>query len=201
MNTKVVLGAVLTVLVAGLGVPDTARASTIYACMLRATGTIRLVSQSTTCTRLESPLNWDTAGPAGPAGPTGPQGPAGLTAGISAAFWGQLRITKTTDAPFTETCEVPFQRGGTMTGQWTGNDEECRIHVTPDDNLSWGTAYICYTSIFSGSGSPASMVAQVSSSFEAANNGFPVVQLDARDSSQRLLPVGDIIDVGFVCLR
>jgi hypothetical protein len=124
-----------------------------------------------------------------------------VTAGIGAAFWGQLRITKTSDSPFTETCDVGFQRGGTMTGEWTGNDEYCRIHVTPTDNLSWGTAYICYTSIFSGNGTPASTAAQVSSDYDTNNNNYPLVILGAHDDSGAPLPVGHIIDVGFVCIR
>ena len=147
-------------------------------------------------------MSWDAAGPAGPVGPVGPPGPPGVTAGISAAFWGQLRITKVSDSPFSETCDIPFQRGGTMTGEWTGNDQECLIHVIPDDGLSWGTAYICYTSIFSGNGSPPSTVAQVSSSYDTSTpHNYPLVQVDARDDSGAFLAAGHIIDVGFVCIR
>lgn len=198
MKFRFALALMLSALAMGFAAPNTAQASTIFACVLKTTGTIRLVSPSTTCSRFESPLNWDSAGAAGP---PGAQGPAGVTAGVNAAVWGQLRITKTSDAPFTETCEIPFQRGGTMTGEWTGNNEECFIHVTPDDHLSWGTAYICYTSIGSGNGTPASTVAQFSQDMDTANNNYPKVIVDARADPYVWLPVGSIIDVGFLCIR
>jgi hypothetical protein len=102
---------------------------------------------------------------------------------------------------FTETCNVPFQRGGTMTAEWTGNNEECLLHVTPDDNLAWNTNYICYTSIASGNGTPASTVAQFSVDFDPSNNNFPLVLFEARDDSQAPLLLNHIIDVGFVCIR
>jgi hypothetical protein len=61
--------------------------STIVACQLNGIGTIRIVTDASKCsTKLETPISWNTTGPAGPAGntgaigatgPTGPIGPTG----------------------------------------------------------------------------------------------------------------------------
>ena len=63
-------------------IPD--NQGTIHACILDATGTIRLIDQSLAakslrshCTALETEVAWSQQGPAGPVGAPGPQGPAG----------------------------------------------------------------------------------------------------------------------------
>lgn len=63
-------------------IPDSQ--GTIRACVLNATGTIRLIDHSlpaqnlrSHCTALETEISWSQQGPAGPVGAPGPQGPAG----------------------------------------------------------------------------------------------------------------------------
>src|SRR5476649_1568405 len=52
--------------------------STIYACELKAGGLVRIVNGPGQCnTKLENPLQWNTAGPQGAAGVPGPQGAPG----------------------------------------------------------------------------------------------------------------------------
>jgi hypothetical protein len=48
-----------------------ANADTLYACKLNITGTIRIVTATTTCTQYETKISWSTVGPAGPQGPSG----------------------------------------------------------------------------------------------------------------------------------
>jgi hypothetical protein len=50
---------------------------TIYACMNNSSGTVKIVTQSTTCKNNETKLEWNTRGPAGPQGETGATGPMG----------------------------------------------------------------------------------------------------------------------------
>lgn len=76
--------ALLSVIVASLSflvVPSHAQADTMYACQLKALGTIRIVGASTNCTPLEIKVSWGggggSTGPAGPPGPVGPVGPTG----------------------------------------------------------------------------------------------------------------------------
>jgi hypothetical protein len=54
-----------------------AQNNTIYACITKATGNIRIVSAPTQCKSSEGLIQWNVAGPAGPPGPAGPQGPPG----------------------------------------------------------------------------------------------------------------------------
>ncbi len=51
--------------------------NTIYACITKSTGQLRIVSTAGQCKSNEAPIAWNIAGPAGPTGPTGPQGPEG----------------------------------------------------------------------------------------------------------------------------
>src|SRR5258708_6060517 len=50
----------------------------IQACQLKGIGTIRIVKATSDCnTRVETPLSWNSQGPAGPPGPKGDIGTAG----------------------------------------------------------------------------------------------------------------------------
>ncbi len=49
----------------------------IYACVKTNGGSLRIVSDGTTCSSSETLLSWNQQGPPGPAGPQGAQGPAG----------------------------------------------------------------------------------------------------------------------------
>ena len=80
MRGKLALGVAFVALV-GAGFATYAWAAstdaqTINACVGDA-GKLRLVPAVSACKKGETPLSWDTVGPAGPAGPAGAQGPAG----------------------------------------------------------------------------------------------------------------------------
>lgn len=72
---------VLALLCTGLvGAASTSAPATIYACISKNGGDIKIVDAGDTCKGKDTLLSWNTQGPAGPAGPTGaagPQGPAG----------------------------------------------------------------------------------------------------------------------------
>ena len=56
-----------------------AQADTIYACVNKMSGAVRIVTATTVCdSKKETPLSWSTTGPQGPPGPTGPAGPGTL---------------------------------------------------------------------------------------------------------------------------
>jgi uncharacterized protein YdbL (DUF1318 family) len=57
--------------------------NTVYACVSKATGSVQIVTQNTTCRRNEYSTSWNVTGPQGDPGPQGsqgPQGPAGAAA-------------------------------------------------------------------------------------------------------------------------
>lgn len=51
--------------------------NTIFACVKKTNGTVRIVGPSGHCKKSESPIQWNITGPQGPTGPTGPQGDPG----------------------------------------------------------------------------------------------------------------------------
>ena len=84
MRGKLALGVAFVALV-GAGFATYAWAAstdsqTINACVNDA-GKLRLVPAVSECKKAETPLSWNTVGPAGPTGPAGAQGPAGQAAG------------------------------------------------------------------------------------------------------------------------
>ena len=70
---------VLAALALGLCAVPTATfaQSSIYACVTKSTGQIRIVASGNPCESNEYPLSWGTSGPPGPPGPPGATGPAG----------------------------------------------------------------------------------------------------------------------------
>jgi type VI secretion system secreted protein Hcp len=80
MKRKLAFGVALVALVvAGLATyawAASADGQTINAC-LNDEGKLRLVPAVSTCKKAETPLSWNTVGPAGPAGQAGPPGAAG----------------------------------------------------------------------------------------------------------------------------
>jgi hypothetical protein len=60
-----------------LAVAPATSAATIYTCVSKKAGTIRIVSAKTKCKHGESKLSWSSSGPAGPAGATGAVGATG----------------------------------------------------------------------------------------------------------------------------
>jgi hypothetical protein len=78
---------------ASLAAAPTAGASTIYVCVKKKSGVMRLVDRKAKCKRGESKLTWNQSGPAGPAGKTGATGATGTTgsggsAGLNGAVAG-----------------------------------------------------------------------------------------------------------------
>lgn len=77
-------GAVLLLAAAILGTLTASLAGAIttgliYACVNNSSGTIKVVSATSTCANNEILLVWNGEGTQGPAGPTGPTGPTGAT--------------------------------------------------------------------------------------------------------------------------
>ncbi|MDE2025703.1 MAG: pentapeptide repeat-containing protein [Patescibacteria group bacterium] len=74
--------------------------NTIFACVQKETGSLRVVPSDTSCHPDETTLTWNQQGPQGPVGPVGPQGPAGnggsspfgiyVCGGCNYTFSGQL---------------------------------------------------------------------------------------------------------------
>jgi len=58
---------------------------TIYGCITKLTGNLRIVSIPTQCRFNESPIQWNITGPAGLPGATGPAGPPGPMGPVGAA--------------------------------------------------------------------------------------------------------------------
>ena len=52
--------------------------NTVFACVKKSDGAVRIVGPSGHCKKSESPMQWSITGPQGPTGPTGPQGPGAL---------------------------------------------------------------------------------------------------------------------------
>jgi hypothetical protein len=71
-----IVGAIATASYATAAITATSTTQ-LDACELNGIGTIRIVSDASRCTRLESFISWNVQGPAGPAGSVGPAGPAG----------------------------------------------------------------------------------------------------------------------------
>ena len=79
MKTRIGFALALTAIAVSLATPNTAQASTIYACKSNALGTLRIVSAATTCSGFETKISWDSIGLPGPQGPQGVQGNPGAT--------------------------------------------------------------------------------------------------------------------------
>ncbi len=60
----------------------TTASATIQACQLKSIGTIRIVTDTSKCTNLETPLVWNVQGPTGPKGDTGAMGSTGAAGAI-----------------------------------------------------------------------------------------------------------------------
>lgn len=164
-----------------------ARASTIYGCVSKALGLLRIVSGPTACSSLENPISWNSQGPQGPQGPQGApgpqgtpgaQGPAGVTAGIDAALFAEIVLDP--DPAATDQCSVDFFRGAdAASGAPTGNPDECVIDFTlpAGQPPSWGTAYECFTAVPGGYAAPYGTTCQVQAGFDANNGNRPQVYI------------------------
>ncbi len=85
----------------------------IYACVNNSSGTIKIVSATTSCANNEILLVWNGDGSQGPTGPTGPTGPEGPT--------GPTGATGSTGAT---------GPAGTFSGVFTSPNGQCSIRVT-----------------------------------------------------------------------
>lgn len=97
LGVIVVLGAAL-VGTTGVGFAGALTTGLIYACVNNSSGTIKVVSATTTCANNEILLVWNgdgTQGPAGPTGPTGATGPAGTFGGVFTSPNGLCSISVT----------------------------------------------------------------------------------------------------------
>jgi hypothetical protein len=75
----------LLMLTAAFASASTSAATTIYACVSKKAGTMRIVSAKAKCKRAEHKLSWNISGPAGAPGATGSPGAAG-TNGVGADY-------------------------------------------------------------------------------------------------------------------
>ena len=64
--------------------------TTYYACVNNASGNLRIVAATTTCTKNESLISWNNLGPPGATGPQGPAGPTGEGPGYVTDHYGEL---------------------------------------------------------------------------------------------------------------
>jgi hypothetical protein len=82
-KTILLLAGIIVPVFSGVGVyaaTTQISASTIYACQMKQVGLLRVVDANTSCTKNETKVSWNVAGPKGDpgvAGPAGSQGPAG----------------------------------------------------------------------------------------------------------------------------
>ncbi len=72
----VAVGICLIILLIG-GLPQLSHASEIYGCVAKMGGFLRIVSNPSRCTRMETAISWNQVGPQGPKGDTGATGATG----------------------------------------------------------------------------------------------------------------------------
>jgi hypothetical protein len=155
-------------------------------------GQLSIVSDPGQCKNNETQISWNATGP------QGPQGVPGVTAGISAAVWGEyiLNPNPTPENP-QPNCSVPFFRGAASIAGTPLNDGECRLTFTlPAGQQSWGNAFACFTSIVSGNATPWGTTCHEVSDV-VAGNPAPIIQcLDATGQ-----PVTGFTYVDFLCIN
>ena len=78
-RSRVAAIAAIAVLALGTGAALATTDVTINACVGVSSGSVRIVSDPTTCKSNEYALSWNQLGPQGPQGPAGPTGPQGAT--------------------------------------------------------------------------------------------------------------------------
>jgi type VI secretion system secreted protein Hcp len=114
MKGRIVIGALLAA-VAAAGIATyalgaTKDSQTINACVNNE-GRMRVVANTNACKKSETPLSWNTTGPAGQAGPAGPAGPAGRDGRDGAA--GGTTDPDATAGTFTATLQKQGSIGST----------------------------------------------------------------------------------------
>jgi hypothetical protein len=70
-KTTVVAACIFIAILVVAGLPQLSDAGVIYGCALKMTGALRIVSGPGKCTRYETAISWNQAGPQGPAGADG----------------------------------------------------------------------------------------------------------------------------------
>ena len=104
----------------------------IYACVNNSSGTIKVVSATSTCANNEIMLVWNGEGAQGPAGPTGPTGPTGAT--------GPTGPTGATGPTGPTGATGPTGPAGTFSGTFTSPNGQCSISVTDAGIVIGGTS-------------------------------------------------------------
>ncbi len=102
--------------------------STIQACYDNANGNLRRVTSASQCRHNETPISWNSAGPAGPRGPAGPQGPAGAP-GTCPACGGANVITFRHTRTVANTCG-PFNNFSVMDNPAINGNANALVFVT-----------------------------------------------------------------------
>lgn len=80
VRRRLILGGLIAVVLAAgvsLLVASPSPSTTLYACAVKDSGTVRLVKAGTVCRTNEYAVQWSVTGPQGPQGPQGSQGPQG----------------------------------------------------------------------------------------------------------------------------
>ena len=177
-----------------------ARASTIYGCVSKALGFLRIVSGPNACSSLENPISWNSQGSQGPQGPAGPQGPTGVAAGIDAALFAEFVLDP--DPAATDQCSVDFFRGAdAASGTPTGNPDECIIGFTlpAGQPPTWGTAYECFTAVPGGYAAPYGTTCQVQAGLDANNGNRPQVYIQCLNPAGQ--PLANFTRVQILCVE
>ena len=94
---KIILTAVVICIVLFITVLSS-YADTIYGCVAKGSGILRIVSAPGDCKRTETLTSWNSMGPAGSEGPAGPQGPPGVAKGIEQVVGGRIEEDGTASA-------------------------------------------------------------------------------------------------------
>ena len=177
-----------------------AHASTIYGCVSKGLGLLRIVSGPSACSVLENPISWNSQGPQGPQGAQGSQGPAGVTAGIDAALFADIILNPNPAA--TDQCSVDFFRGAVAaSGTPTGNSDECIVDFTlpAGQPPSWGTAYECFTAVPGGYAAPYGTTCQVQAGFDTNNGNRPQVYIQCLNPAGQ--PLANFTRVQILCVE
>jgi hypothetical protein len=85
----------------------TASAETLYGCMNKTNGSIRIVAEGVACQNSELPVSWNSEGTQGPVGPEGPAGPAGPTGPAGPAGAGVKTVSGIVNADGTKNAVTP----------------------------------------------------------------------------------------------
>ena len=133
----------------GFALTPGAAAATIYACVPKGGGSVRVVSRHARCRRGETKLSWNSQGPEGPDGPHGPTGTPGATGsvGLQGAPGPGARVATLDTASSNATVQPLFTYGGDTVGVACGRGGSPSwgsFEVTGDNLEVFGSATLAY---------------------------------------------------------